>query len=376
EKVEPLSTIATDALFELSRIKKFNIVACPTDMMTMGGGIFGIKEPKPASFLAMTFPYQVNVTIDNSWLILKPSEPGYTRASRADRAALGAYLRTAVKEGRLSLENRANYAFRAGEEDQGYTAMFSLAMLGVVDKNFSYGGDWEALKLYGSLSPTQRAAAKNATPIPFRQLRPEQTEILRHMIFDNAYSRLSVNWDQQDIAEASNGEENQILGGGLEQEATELLPNGFTGQEILTITDSSQPRFFGSPENEGNQNIIWGEQAFDENSLAFELFQQEKPEFFPWRNQPGMDRKPPSKYRMGNERRVAFNSKLTRRATLDMQVTDKSYTSEAMALEKLPGDVKKRVDEALARYREQYKNMKPSDFNAPTRGNIIPPPRR
>ncbi|MBC8063303.1 MAG: hypothetical protein H7Y17_00610, partial [Chlorobia bacterium] len=374
DKNEPLSFVATDAIFETSRIKGLNIVCSATDMMMFGTGVIAEGAAKPATFLASMNGLMMESEIKDGWLVLKPQVASSARAQRSDRFVLGQYLRQAVKEGRVSLDNRATFAFRSGKEEEDFMPMFLLSMVGILRQGMEYGGDWDTLRLFGSLTPHQRQAAKTGQPVPFRALQPAQLDIMRHVVFDSPWPRLQINYQQEDFADMQS-DEGIIYGGGLDSEPTEVLPNGFTGTELLTIRETNEPKFFGRPESDGsNQMTYWGESAYDANGLAHELFQSERPEFFPWRNQPGYPRGKLAKVRVGTQRQFSFMAQFTRRATLNLNLTDKNYQGEAMEISKLPPDVKKQIEDALARIREQYKNAKPPTWNPGNGGGNIPPP--
>lgn len=372
EKNEPLSFVATDCVFETARIKDVDIVCLAPDMMMLGSGPVSAGGVKPSVFLAALSNYSMETEVKDNWITMKPQVPSASRRARTDRVVLGQYLRQAMKEGRVTLDNRASFAFRSGKTEEEYMPMFLLSMIGLLKSGVEYGGDWDTLRLYGSLTPPQRNAAKTNQPIPFRSLQASQLEILRHVVFDSPYPRLQVNYEQEDFADAQ-GEDGVIYGGGLDQEATEVLPNGFTGTETLTIRETMEPKFFSKPENNGDNRFYYGESAFDLQGLAFQIFQYERPELFPWLSQPGYSSGKVSKVRLGNQRQIMFDAKFTRRASLNMQLTDKTYDGEAVSIDRLPAAAKKQLDEALVKIREQHKNSKPPNWN-PGGGGTLPPP--
>jgi hypothetical protein len=375
DKYEPLSYVATDALFEIGRIKNLNVVACPTDEMMLVAGFGGGKDPKPSTVLAMARNFAADFSIADGWLQLKPVEPSVARARRTNRGALANYIRRTAKEGRLTLENKATFANASGQEDEDYLPMFYLQFLGLISNNSEYS-DWTALRLYGSLSANQWRAAKSGQPIPFRSLQPNQLEIIRHMVFDRDYSPIQISYQQEDMADRGS-EDGVFYGGGLDQEPTEILPNGFTGNEMVQITETIEERLFGKPESDSGNGIMWGEQSMNADSLAYEIIQTERPELFPWRNQPGYQRPAISKYRMGTDRQIQFLVQFTRRASLNQQLIDRTYTTkEAVAYDKLPADLRKKVDAAVARLREAYKNQKAPNWNPGNGGATPPPPPR
>lgn len=373
EKNEPLSFVATDCVFETARIKDMDIVCAAPDMMMLGVGPVSTGGVKPSFFLAALSSYSMETEVKDNWITLKPQVPSAARRARTDRVVLGQYLRQAMKEGRVSLDNRASYAFRSGKTEEEYMPMFLLSMIGLLKSGMEYGGDWDTLRLYGSLTPPQRQAAKTGQPIPFRSLQAPQWEILRHVVFDSPYPRLQVNYQQEDFAEAQN-EDGVIYGGGLDQEPTEVLPTGFTGAETLTIRETMEPKFFSKPDNNGDNRFYYGESAFDLQGLAFQLFQYERPELFPWLSQPGYSSGKISKVRLGTQRQIIFEATFTRRASLNLQLTDKNYEGEAVSVDRLPAATKKQLEEALAKIREQHKNSKPPNWNPGGGGGTLPPP--
>lgn len=371
DKDEPLSHLASDTLFGISKSKRLNLVANVPDEMMFGGSIAGLGAVKPSAVLAILPQLRLASRITDGWLQIEPIEPIAARGNRCDRFALGNFLRRAIKEGRISLDNRAEFVHRSARETEEQMSFFFLSMLGILKPGMDTGfGEWDAMRLYGSLTPAQRRLAKTAQPIPFRSLQPNQIEVLRHIVFDSSYSRLSVTWTEADFLQSQ--ESGAMLM--ANPEVTEMLPNGFTGREVLTISDETLPRYFGSPDVEGSGGVRWGESAMDLNGIAYELFQSERPELFPWRNQPGYPRGNITKYRQGTNRSVQFNTKFTDRVSLNLQLNEKFYQGEAIPIDKFPADIRKQIDEHLARLRTQYKDAKPPDWNPVGGGNRVPPP--
>ncbi|MCC7230962.1 MAG: hypothetical protein IT203_11265, partial [Fimbriimonadaceae bacterium] len=130
EKNELLSFTATDAVFETVRIKKLNVVACPTDMMFLGLGPVAQVGSKPSSFLAILPSYDMESVTKDGWLTIQPIDGSVTRKERTNRLVLGQYIRSVVKEGRISLNNQADYAFRSGKENEDFLATFLIMILG------------------------------------------------------------------------------------------------------------------------------------------------------------------------------------------------------------------------------------------------------
>lgn len=372
EKHEPLSTIATDCIFETARIKGVDIVCSAPDGMFYAGGATGAQKLKPTNYLN-SLAYLMDTDKSDGWFVIKPVVPSSARQHRADRVLLGQYARQAVKEGRISLDNRANYAFKSGKEEEDYLPTFILTMAGIVRQDGEYGGEWNTLRLFGSLSASQRQAAKAGQPIPFRALQPAQLEIISRIVFDSPWSRIQVSYQQEDYAAMQN-EGIAIMGGGLESEATEVLPNGFTGTETLTITERMDARLFARPESESGGPQYWGENAYDVNSLAHELFESERPDLFPWRTQPGYPTGKVTKVRAGSQRRISFRTQFTRRASLNLSLSENLYSGEATPLDNLSAEIKKQIQEALVRLREQYKDAKPPTWDYGGGGGNTPPP--
>lgn len=372
EKYEPLSILATDCIFEVARIRGLDIVCSAPDAMVFSAGVDPSGDIKPTGFLAR-LRSMMQVETKDGWMILKPVIPSASRKARLDRALFAQFIGQTIKDGRVTLDNRASFAFRSELEQESYLPMFTLTMAGLIDRNGEHGGDWDSLRLYGSLTAAQRQAAERRQPIPFRALQPAQMEILHRMVFDSPWSRLQVSYQQEDFADLQD-DEGIMYGGGLHSEPTEVLPNGFTGTEILNISETRTARLFGRPDTDGQTQVFYGESAYDVNSLAQMMFQEERPELFPWMNQPGYPRGKVTKVRSGTQRQVTIQAQFTRRASLHIQLTDKTYSGEAVAIDKLPADIRKQIQEALVRLREQYKDAKPPTWDYGGGGGNTPPP--
>jgi hypothetical protein len=371
DKFEPLSLLPSDAIIGAAKAKGKNLVCSASDSLFMGFGISSPGEMKPSQVLAVLPMLGNRAENQDGWITISPKIPSFARRTRTNRVALGQFYRQCDKDGRVSLDNHATFAYRSGLEDENYMHMIVLMLTGILKTGAEYGSEWSGSRFFGSLTPAQRQAVRREQPILLRSFSPEQVEILRHHLFDRAYASFQVTYSSEDFG-PEDGDGPYF--GGLDNEATEILPNGLTGNEAFLITDMSVPTYFSIPDQEGVNGMRYGETALTSQGIAHEIFQSERPEMFPWRNQQGYPQRTFSKFRIGTQRTVTIKAEITRRASINLRLQEKLVSGTAVPLDKLPEQHRKLIQDELAKLREQYKNMKPPEWNPSGAGQRTPPP--
>ena len=116
-------------------------------------------------------------------------------------------------------------------------------------------------------------------------------------------------------------------------------------------------------------------QAYGADSIAYELFENERPEFFPWRQQEQGNSVQFRTIRLGTRTQLNFKFAFTPTLSMTQSLEDKNVTTEDVPYAQAPESFRKKVEEALVNLRKQYKDMKPEQFSGgnPKQGNTIPP---
>jgi hypothetical protein len=370
EKYEPLSLLVSDALIETAKAKSMNLVCSASDNLFMAVGLGAQGDVKPSQVLAILPVTGSRSDTKDGWITIGPKVPSYARRARASRVALGQFYRQCVREGRVSIDNHANFAFRSGLEEQSFMPMVVLTLTGVLRAGAQYGSEWTALRLFGSLNASQKQAVRREQPILLRSFSPDQLEIIRHHLFDRSYAGFDVSVRSEDrLPEDGDGPRY-----GFNNDATEVLPNGLIGTELFSISDKNEPMFFSTPDEEGTNGIRFGETPLTSQGVAYEIFQKERPEMFPWRVQNGFPQRTFSKFRLGTQRTIAVRAEMSPRAALNMQLQERAVSGSAVPLDKLPEPNRRLILDELAKLREQYKNMNPPEWNPGGGGQKTPPP--
>ena len=149
ETRDPLSFGATDLVRDMAGERP--LVAVLPDPAWLSGLLApgGLKR-SDRGFLGSL----VAAREDDGWLLVHPREPETARRNRVDRAALGRFVRTVVAQRRVPLDAYAAYAWTASEAPSDVVGVFVAMML--EGGTFNPDVDWRVLRLYGSLSPTDR----------------------------------------------------------------------------------------------------------------------------------------------------------------------------------------------------------------------------
>jgi hypothetical protein len=367
---EPLSLVATESLFEVARLRKLNLVACLPDRMFLDVSVVRTKEVKPATVLANAPRHGCEVKIADGWMVWKPRESSWVRSIRSDRALVANYVRSIQKSGLESLEGKARFAFRSGKEGEESLPSTLMSFLNLLRPGLNFW-DWDTLRLYGSLTPTQLRMLRSDQDQPFRSLQPAQREIIRHLIFDvdNLQLEFAIDAEGPYRQEEEGGEvtvENE-----LQYEATELLPNGFTGNETLALKEILSNIAFGRPSPNDPAAARWVPEPVTAEDLAMEIFAKERPEFASYIGMQEFQAKM-TEFCSVNSREVRFLAQLKPQATFFTELTEHGAPAGPwVPVEKLSGTFKKQIDDFLAELRESYKNVKPP-ANPPAQR--IPPP--
>lgn len=248
EKFDPLSFAVTDMVRAIGKDAKRPVVASIPDaaanaLTFVSASAITLKDAKALVGEDGT----MRVVADNEFLLIRPKSPAQARKERLDRGALRALIAASEDHRVVNLDDMANYAMRAPNP---MTAGFAQSYVSRIPGAFGLmagGADsWDALRLFGKLSPQQRQTLANGGQIPFAMLPVGAGQDLSRMIF-GAQSRLQV----EDAK--SKADEYQLpglfrmmgmLGGSgkdYRTEPTEILPNGTRGQGFLTAKVTTEP---------------------------------------------------------------------------------------------------------------------------------------
>jgi hypothetical protein len=242
---DPLSYMATDEFFSLAKLKGKALVANVPD--TLMGSINTLVPGGKQTVEDFEADLQKGDTVTYSetdgWIVAKPAKPTESRANRTDRLALTALMAATVKKGLPSLDDIAAYSLTSPSPMQdGLGMLFAMVLVpGMFQQGLDGMTNWDALRFYGTLSPTQKQTALKGGAFVFGQLSPQQQGLWRKLAF-GANSRIRLAGEKsEDLPFAF---ALAMMGGGandFRQEPTELLPNGIPPQAQLGFNVTTQP---------------------------------------------------------------------------------------------------------------------------------------
>lgn len=359
EKYDPMSFVPSEALTQISDLRGKDLVAYLPDAAFVPLHQAASGSPTPTSFLTTaTGVAALKINDANGWMVISPKNPSSAREKKVNRAALGASLRVMNSKGYISLDDWAAFATRQpkaprmGEIDESYLRMINNSAADEGLGQFSYGGGWQTLQFYASMSNGQRQALQQNGRIPLRTLSQFQMGIVNDQIF-NSFDGPQVSRTPGEPGRA------MIMGmGGVNTERTLLLPNGMPRDGFLNLTLKTNEIAQASSNDAGSKFM-------NAESIAFERVRAERPELASFGPSVNYDQ-----YRMASQRSIAFQFQLTPEMTLYRQLQDNTPGNLPFsAYDRLPADFKAKVEKAY----ESLKKGWGGGFGGG--GNQVPPPQ-
>jgi len=357
EDNDPLSFVVTDVLFEVARAKNLNLVAAPPDIALMA--MTAMPATKPSAALTMLTMPELGGVVADGWLTEEAPTQSQFRSDRIDRPSLGNLLRAAMKKGKLTIDDAAAFALKNGSDQTAWLLSVFLATLGQADARFQ-GWNWDALRLYGTFTPSQSRTFQAKQPLSLQALTPQQQAIVHKMVFDSQYVNLNMA-PQVQMAGGNQQEDFEAFYNGLGREPTEAMPNGIPFDGTLTVEfQRDSVVFLGNVD--GNPQWMTN-RAFTATELAWEVYQRERKDLFPWMSDSNQGPVKFDKLRLGDRLLVNMTFKFTKVLTMATSLQENTYgEGQEFSISNLPDSFKKAYETAYNQQVEQYKNMKPGQF--------------
>lgn len=349
EKFDPLSFAPGEAFTGTADAKGYDLVAyLPDASFSVLNQIAGGGTITPTAFLA-TAKSQANLdtVIKDGWLLVSPKGPSTARDRRVNRSALGSALRQMDGKGYLSLDDWASFstkqakAPRFGEFDDIYFRLINGPAADAGLGQFSFGGGWQTLQFYASLSTAQKQAMTQNGRVPLGNLSKLQMDLLTEQVFNSFEGPNVVNRQQQ-------GQPGRAVafsfGGDVTTERTYLLPNGIPRNGFLTLTlrNNEVAQAFSSQGTGGK--------FLNAEGLAFERLRTERPELVNLGPTTQLDQ-----FRMASQRTIGFLFTLTPTVSLSRQLEDNSPGNRPLTgFDQLPANFRQRVEAALEQLKRNW----------------------
>lgn len=396
DRFEPLEFVSGEALRAASAAESRNLVACIPDsgLIPTCRRLVNAKLT-PGQFLGFVEgELDLKVERPESWLLVSPRHPSEVRSSRIDRGALGVLLRSTLKTGYARLDEAAAYALKQPDllPESGFDERTLLLLSPETGRDFQFNAAERRtmLKLFGTLSPTQRAALSRGGAIPLGGLSGAQTEWVRRMVFDsvggptirdpNAERTPPTGPNQVQesvvmIATAADagqqGARPRMLPSfssetSLLQERTEALPLGVPSSGALAVTIRNIQGVLGSRADGTDARFMSADQ------LAGELASDSAPQG----SGPSVGEAGPySRFRPANLSEYGFQFALSPVASLGRELRDAQLVpgSQATGLDGLPPAFRAEVERARAQLARVMQKIQSDGATVQRRGGPPPP---
>lgn len=258
-KVEPLS-FGSELYLQYAKARKLNLVVWVNDGAFGRGVLF--DTPTLAAFDQASRPFMV-FDEQGSWLVMTPSLPVEARRGRDDREAAGRLIQSAVNHSQVTFDAKADYI---AQRPLGSIDGLGLRLASFLDQEVrasEVAKDEQLLRLYGSLSASQRKALFEGKSISYAGLSSVQRATWENLVYGFGSTQARVRFhEHREFERTSQRIANSI-------EPTEEWPTGIPSDASLTLRATSG--FKLKPEPKDNT-------YFDEDyDLARQIFFEENP---------------------------------------------------------------------------------------------------
>ena len=364
ENFDPLSFTASQALQSAAQVRGWNMVASLPDSLISLGFMPSDNGVRVNQFLKRLKYCQTEWTQKDGWLIVKPIRPNESRAYRANRHDLAAYLKMSSQPSRLGLNEQAYFALRLPEQQlNGLPAILAR----IVSPELQPLQDELMLKFYGLLSKDQ-IARMEAGGLSIRSLTENQVELLNRMIY-GPYASLQF----QPIPDRTgyvnrDPDEYNLYEDGILKETTASLPNGLPPEGLIFL-NATESTVVASV-----QEAIGSTQVFEPESLAWQKYTQEHPTLFPAQEAQSI-KLDFNHLRRGEQLNLNFRFTLSPVLSLNRTLQGLTFPNSApITLSDLPESFQKRFNTTYDMYQKAYAKAGPMQFVGTTGAASPPPP--
>ncbi|MBX7135937.1 MAG: hypothetical protein K1X67_24985 [Fimbriimonadaceae bacterium] len=373
DRFDPLSYDVSESVLAMAEFKKLNVVANMPD--SVAGGIFRMmsseRKQTAGGYYKQLKSGETAVIESNGWLVVRPSKPAEARRTRVDREALAKLIKSSVGREIPPLDDMAAYALKAEDPQSTPIAMPYFANFAA---NVMQGGmmgqlNWDMLRLYGTLTASQRQGLMTGGKINFSTLSPDQRDIVTRMAFGaSANLRVDRPGDKpkEDEFDMFSMMAMMAEGRGVDfrDEPTEVMPSGLPGSGYLDVKVTAE-NFALVVGQKGGTVKQYG--ALGPDELAVLKYFTEDPNFQEVAAQiPKFE-----KFRIGDRTTMEFKFHLAPDVRLEHSLRDDKLGQNAAVVEEsgFPAKFRARIDQRVA-------SLKKNPFPAfgIGMGQAVPPP--
>jgi len=274
DRDDPLGFLASDFLRKAAGQEHMNLIALLPDSL-IRPEIWQNISPTPHAVSNLLDEQGMLSQISNGWWSLTPRRPVACRRDRLNRLPLARFIATLRREDLPSIENRCSFAAAA---DLTYpkveTVLVLMRFLAPGLFSSSSFQEVEGMKLYGSLTTTQRQEAKGAG-LTYNALTTNQRDTIQHLLLLEP-PRLTLEPGENRNAFP---EERRRFSSGFLKEPTECLPDGVPADTTLHISNQTVPLVFAPLlGSHGTSPTLVGLTA---EQYAWQVFVSKRADLFP-----------------------------------------------------------------------------------------------
>jgi hypothetical protein len=269
-----------------------------------------------------------------------------------------------------TIEDQATFAAKLPEDEMsGYTVR------SMVDAVRPYPlpmyNDHHSLRLYAYIDAGERRTILTGGKVPLQKLGDKFARELYKSIFWEDWSNWDVDYESFQNKDGSMSKEfekiqSQIYGGIL-GEPTNMLPNGLSGEMLVSGTESSSEVLLADPATDSRYQ---GTRQLDANQIGQQLFQEKFPAKYPWVNQ-SYSKFDKNAIRIVSQRTLSFKVQVRKGISKDFDLTEMHVTDpKVYTLDTLPEAIKKKIQEGYKQAEESDKHYQAF----PRQGGSPPPP--
>lgn len=238
---DPLSYAESEALIETASRRNLQLVAnLPDD--ASGWSVFGLSGESitPSAFLErLQKNGNVQIQETNGYMLVQPLDGDRARRTRVERTSLARLLGSSAGKEFVPLDAMAAYALVNPPVLQTPAALPYLTLFApdAMASGFGGRGDWNMLRLYGTLSAGQRQSMQRGLSLGL--LSPTQRTIVEQMLFgpDTQLQALDPNAKPSDLPWFFDFSRFSVPKD-FRTEPTEAMANGLPAQGTITLNVS------------------------------------------------------------------------------------------------------------------------------------------
>lgn len=314
------------------------------------------QQIDPNSFLFGLEPLYAERNNTAAWIGLRPALPGRERPLRADRLALGRFLRRCA-QGPPSLDEQAQFCLSMADPNMN-PLPYNLAAA-ITRERWSI--DPEYLRFYAQLTPDEKRAALG-DGVRVGDIPATAWSTLSDLVFATR-----INLTENRAPNAREGPTSPPFYESVFSEPTMCMPDGLLPDGIFQLTDKSGEAVRLAAVD-GRGMTSYGPEEF-----AWARFRQTHPYYFRPPGDPGAPEPSLSRVIYGARSNVAMHFQLTPVVSLYYSFQTASFGGNGeLSYKDLPEAFQKEVDRVYAQLTENYKYMAPPPGF--TSGRTSPPP--